>query len=162
MELELSNGADPSYVSSLPMKISFLLGEGMFSGALKKLGTHVLSPLKPSPKLHSHELWSVKNTALMAQQLMLGAVSLGLSTLPMEGFDERRIKSILSIPSSAYTIPLIISVGYSKNSHRIEIFQEERTTQQDIESYPKKPRFSLEKICFENVYGKNINFANES
>lgn len=160
MELELSNGADLSYVSSLPAKISFLLGDGLLSGALKKFGTHVLSPLKPSPKIHSIELWSVKNTALMAQQLMLGAVSLGLSTLPMEGFDERRIKSILSIPSS-YTIPLIISVGYSRNSNINQIFQEERTTLPDIQSFPKKPRFSLEKICFDNIYGKKFNFSND-
>lgn len=129
---------------------------------LKRFGTHILSPLKPSPKLYSHELWSVKNTALMAQQLMLGAVSLGLSTLPMEGFDERRIKSILSIPSDSYTIPLIISVGYSKNNTLNRLFQEEATKQQHheviIASYPHKPRFSLEKICFENIYGKKMKF----
>ena len=48
---------------------------------------------------------------LTAMTFMLAAEAAGLSTLPMEGFDERRVRNVLRIPSP-HIIPVIVAVGY--------------------------------------------------
>jgi nitroreductase len=52
-----------------------------------------------------------RQTIFAAQTFMLAAESAGLSTVPMEGFDEGRVKKLLKIPRSM-RVPLIIVVGY--------------------------------------------------
>jgi len=127
---------------------------------LKKLGTHLASPLSPAPKLHCNEYWAVKNTIFAAQQLMLAATSLGLSTLPMEGFDERRVHFQLSIPPSTYTIPLIISLGYSADSEEEERFHNSLDFEEaETNHFPQKARYPLDKICYEDSYGQKISFV---
>eukprot|EP00596_Hydrurales_sp_CCMP1899_P007545 CAMPEP_0119038114 /NCGR_PEP_ID=MMETSP1177-20130426/6826_1 /TAXON_ID=2985 /ORGANISM="Ochromonas sp, Strain CCMP1899" /LENGTH=184 /DNA_ID=CAMNT_0007000253 /DNA_START=41 /DNA_END=592 /DNA_ORIENTATION=+ len=50
MALESSQGADSAYVSSLPSKLSFLLGNGgWLSSKVKVMATHLSSPINPAP-----------------------------------------------------------------------------------------------------------------
>ena len=70
---------------------------------------------------------------------MLACTSVGLSTSPMEGFDERRICSALKIPTERYKVPLVISVGYAKVEPVVI-----RT----------KKRYSLDDICYEDQFGQ--------
>lgn len=148
MKLEQENGKSSSYVSSLPSKVSFLLGSGIISNKLKKLGTHLFSPLSPTPVINDdHISWSFKNTSFAAQQLMLACSAYDISSTPMEGFDERRVKAIFKIPHDKFSIPYIISIGYTKNSEDVSI--------PNIEcDYPPKVRYPLDEICFENIYGQ--------
>jgi len=139
MDLELANGTDAGYVSSLPSKISFLLGKGAVASTLKATITHLLSPIQASPNIkpsytNSAVGWSYKNTALAASTYMLAATAHGLTTAPMEGFDERRLCSALDIDQERYSIPLVISTGYAlqQGSHS--------------EEFPPKVRFPMEDI----------------
>jgi len=114
MKLETEHGADPAYVARLPATVSFLLGKGLLSKAFRAAATHLLSPLSPTPKIsHSLDGWACKNTALAAGTFMLAAQAHGLATAPMEGFDERRVGFLLRIPADRFSIPLVVTTGYS-------------------------------------------------
>lgn len=47
---------------------------------------------------------------------MLAAESAGLATVPMEGFDERRVRRILNI-SRSHIVALVVPVGYAADGH---------------------------------------------
>jgi nitroreductase len=51
-----------------------------------------------------------KSTALAAQNFMISMAAIGYDTCPMEGFDSKRVKNILNLPSDA-EITMIISCG---------------------------------------------------
>jgi nitroreductase len=53
---------------------------------------------------------------LSAMTFMLAAKAAGLSTVPMEGFDESRVKKVLGIPAH-HIVPVVIPVGYSDTAH---------------------------------------------
>jgi putative NAD(P)H nitroreductase len=63
-----------------------------------------------SPK---RKLFAVKNTSILAMNIMLAARGLGLETHPMDGFDEDCIKKEFKIPPDKI-IPMLITVGYLK------------------------------------------------
>ncbi len=68
-------------------------------------------PLMRSPNsLAQMDIWAVKSTALAAQNLMLAFQSHGYATCPMEGFDEVRLRKVLSIPRRAIPI-MLLAVG---------------------------------------------------
>lgn len=151
MNLELAHGADPGYVNSLPAKISLLLGGGLLSNTVRRLATHLLSPIVAAPSISSTEVWSVKNTALVAQQFMLAATAYGLATAPMEGFDERRLCYQLKIPTCDYCVPMVVCVGYSikEDSAQISKESENRCAMQKV-------RFPLEDVAYSNSFGKKL------
>lgn len=154
MKLESENGTDLTYISSLPSKIGFLFGGGWVSGKLRSFGTHLLSPLVPTPNIaSSSEMWSVKNTAFAAQQLMLAATSLGVCSAPMEGFDEARLCFEIGIPTQDFSIPLVISLGYP-------VVNESEASNPDV----KKPklRFKMEDVCFSEKYGQVFDLRTKS
>ena len=62
------------------------------------------------PAIHKR-FWLTKQVMLTAMQFMLAATAAGLATLPMEGFDEGRVRRVLGIPRSQI-VPVIIPVGY--------------------------------------------------
>jgi nitroreductase len=67
--------------------------------------------LMRTPNSHAQmRLWAVKSTALAAQNLMLAFQSHGYATCPMEGFDEVRLRKVLSIPRRAIPI-MLLAVG---------------------------------------------------
>ncbi len=159
MDLELKHGTDPGYVSSLPAKVSFLIGPGVVSSKIRRLASHLLSPLKPAPQIHSHqnEIWSIKNTALFAQQFILASTAYELETSPMEGYDELRLKFQLNIPSEEYSVPLVLSIGYTSQ----EAKDAAPTAPVNIpkDNLPVKKRFSLHEITFEDQYGQLPQFT---
>jgi len=59
----------------------------------------------------TRKIFTVKNTALFAMNLMIAAKGLGLETHPMDGFDEECIKREFTIPNDKI-IPMLIAIGY--------------------------------------------------
>ncbi|MDP2157289.1 MAG: nitroreductase family protein [Nitrospirota bacterium] len=57
------------------------------------------------------KMFAVKNTSLLAMNIMIAARGLGLETHPMDGFDEDCIKKEFNIPPDKI-IPMLITVGY--------------------------------------------------
>ncbi len=172
MELEKEYGAPASYISSLPAKISLLLGKGLISNRIRALGSHLMSPLKPAPVIRpTNETWGVKNASYVAMQLMLAATSLGLRTLPMEGFDERRLFAALKIPMEDYCVPVVICLGHSADPHDpliaiagnnnssapVEGSKKDMENNSSIKLQPKV-RFNMEEICFVDSFGSIARF----
>lgn len=100
------------YKKLVPMAYSL----GLFNiyGLLKKIGFSVIGLFRPVPRepVNKAELriWAVKSTALACENLMLAYRAYGYDTCPMEGYDSKRIKKILDLPSDA-TIVMAISAG---------------------------------------------------
>ena len=69
--------------------------------------------VKPLPSIPAVQkrYWVTKQVMLSAMVFMLAATSAGLATVPMEGFDEGRVKRILKIPRSCI-VPVVIPLGY--------------------------------------------------
>lgn len=57
--------------------------------------------------------FAAKNAGFLAMSLMYAAVSLGLDSHPMDGFDHEAVKKAFNIPDR-YWIPVLIAVGYKK------------------------------------------------
>jgi nitroreductase len=71
----------------------------------------LLRPIPDLPAVHRN-FWLAKQVMLCAMNFMLLAEAAGLSTLPMEGFDERRVRKVLGIPRW-HIVPVVIAVGYA-------------------------------------------------
>ncbi len=167
MDLEAQHGAHPAYVSSLPAKITLLLGGGGISKRIRSLGSHLLSPLSPTPVIHtSNETWAAKNASFAAQQFMLAATACGLRTLPMEGFDERRLSAILDVSMDDYTIPVVICMGHSASEsdvlHQLVADSAEKSYNNASTKHPQKVRFPIEDICYSEKFGQSPDFIKEN
>ena len=57
------------------------------------------------------QAFAAKNAGFFAMSLMYSAVSLGLHSHPMDGFDHDAVKKEFNIPKH-YWIPLLLAVGY--------------------------------------------------
>lgn len=68
-------------------------------------------PVPSIPAVHK-EYWLTKQVMLTAMQFMLAAEAAGLATVPMEGFDESRVKRVTGIPPHLIA-PLVLPVGYA-------------------------------------------------
>jgi len=70
--------------------------------------------VRPIPRIPATDMdyWLAKQVALSAMVFMLAAQSAGLSTVPMEGFDELRIRTLLKLPPSIH-VAIVIPIGYS-------------------------------------------------
>ena len=68
-------------------------------------------PVPSMPAVY-RQYWVTKQLMLCAMNFMLAATAAGLATLPMEGFDEGRVRRVLGIPRSQ-VVPVIIPVGYA-------------------------------------------------
>jgi len=155
VELERQHGKTLDSMEAFVSSVKLLYDNSIVTRKVKALATHLLSPLRPTPVVPSNNhTWAIKNCMLMAQQLMLVATAHGLSTGPMEGFDERRVSYVLGIPLQRYAIPLIINVGYSINSAEGESNDELSSEYYfKAEIVPKKLRFPVVDICYLNKYG---------
>ena len=80
-------------------------------GWCKRVAISVLGWFKPTPRepvsQHHMAVWSVKSTALAAQNLMLAFRASGFDSCPLEGFDSRRIKKLLGLPRRAIVVMAI-------------------------------------------------------
>ena len=99
------------------------------------------------PTIDSVEAWIYKNTVIMAQTLVLAAVSHGLETCMMEGYDVRRTKNILRIPDR-YGVPLMVVMGYEYES--------------ELEQVKETPRLKEEEVVFGEEFGKRLDLWNDN
>lgn len=145
--LELEQGQrHPGYRAILPLASSFLMGEGRASTLLKQISTTVLSStVRQMPGIEPVQAWSYKNAALSVQSYVLSATANDLATAIMEGYDPRRCKEILRIPDR-YDIPMMVATGY-------EYFEE-------VE--PPTPRFSIEEVVFQNIFGTPVTLSDKT
>ena len=95
-------------------KFAYRQGFLNFYGFLKKLyvsfvGIYKVIPREPT-SFNDMKVWSQKTTALACQNFMLSMRAYGFDTCPMEGFDSKRLKKILKIPSKAQ-ICMVIGAG---------------------------------------------------
>lgn len=96
--------------------VPVMYSQGFFgvSGFIKRIIAFFIGLQKPisrEPSSHADmKVWAVKSTALACENFMLAITAHGYDTCPMEGFDSRRVRKLLSLPSDA-TVPMIIAVG---------------------------------------------------
>jgi nitroreductase len=95
----------PLFLSNAPFGIGWLW-KALFMPFLR-----LVRPVPRMPVIFKRE-WLTKQVMLVAMNFMLAAASAGLATVPMEGFDEGRIRRLLKIPRS-YVIPVVIPLGYA-------------------------------------------------
>lgn len=86
---------------------------GLF-GLLKKIGFFITGLARPIVREPTNQadmrVWAHKSTALACENLMLAFSAYGYDTCPMEGYDSKRVKSILGLPKKA-EICMIVSAG---------------------------------------------------
>lgn len=83
-------------------------------GLLKKVlfffrGLVQVTPREPTTAA-GMKLWAAKSSALACQNFMMGITAQGFDTCPMEGFDSKRVKSLLDLSCSDEVV-MVISVG---------------------------------------------------
>ena len=82
-------------------------------GLIKFVIFHIIGFFRPiyrQSRLSDMRIVAHKSTALAAQNFMISMAAIGYDTCPMEGFDSRRVKQILNLPSRA-EITMIVSCG---------------------------------------------------
>jgi nitroreductase len=112
---KLAGCIDEKYEQVLRKFVPLAFGQGPAGlGWLAKTAAPVLGVFAPMPSLPAvfQRYWLTKQTMLSAMMLMLAASAAGLATLPMEGFDERRVRRVLGIPRSQI-VPVVIVIGYA-------------------------------------------------
>lgn len=74
----------------------------------------VVRLFRPVPRMPAvyREHWATKQVMLSAMTFMLAAEAAGLATVPMEGFDEQRVRRVAGIPRS-FAVPVVVAVGYA-------------------------------------------------
>ncbi|MEW6234406.1 MAG: nitroreductase family protein [Candidatus Omnitrophota bacterium] len=87
------------------------MGLGWFWKAALAPLLRLATPVPDFPAAHKR-FWLAKQVLLNAMIFMLAATAEGLATVPMEGFDESRVKRALGIPRS-HIVPVLIPVGYA-------------------------------------------------
>jgi nitroreductase len=77
--------------------------------------------VRPIPQIPAADMdyWLAKQVALSAMVFMLAAHAAGLATVPMEGFDEKRVKKALAIPAR-YHVALVVPIGYGDGAKRVK------------------------------------------
>lgn len=94
---------------------SFSLGPFGILGFIKRISLPLKRTKKPTAHLFTSktelDYYARSQTMLAASTFMIAASSVGLATAPLEGFDEDRLKRLLSIPTRL-SVPLIVPIGY--------------------------------------------------
>ncbi|MGI9526372.1 MAG: nitroreductase family protein [Weeksellaceae bacterium] len=91
------------------------------AGIVRKVLVHIVGLFRPTMYQVSEADMRVvvhKSCALAAQTFMIAMANEGLDTCPMEGYDSRRVKNILSLPRDA-EINMIVSCGKRKGNEGI-------------------------------------------
>lgn len=93
-----------------------LYSQGFLSifGYLKKVIGFLIGLKRPVPRWPSSKAdmitWAVKTCALAAENLMLAFRAYGYDTCPLEGFDGRRLRKLLNLPSDSVPV-MIVAAG---------------------------------------------------
>lgn len=80
-------------------------------------------------------LWTTRSTMLAAGTLMIAAESLGLATIPIEGFEPEKVKAAFGIPDD-HTVCCLIALGFAAGEK------------------PFPGRFGLDEVCYEEHFGQ--------
>jgi nitroreductase len=121
LQMELAAGSmDSSYEQILRKYVTLgfshePLGLGWLWKSILIPILRFFTPIPTLPAVYKTR-WLTKQVALNAMVFMLAAHSAGLATVPMEGFDESRVKKLLNIPST-HIAPLLIPVGYPADNN---------------------------------------------
>jgi nitroreductase len=75
----------------------------------------LFKPMYRQTRLSDMRIVAHKSTALAAQNFMISMAAVGYDTCPMEGFDSKKVKRILGLPSSA-EITMVVSCGLREES----------------------------------------------
>lgn len=81
--------------------------------AVRSFSQHELPDDSPHPLDAPTVAWAFKQTALAAATLLYAAAEHGVSTGPMEGFNEAAVREALEIPDR-YKVAVVVSLGYPK------------------------------------------------
>ncbi len=87
------------------------------------------------------------DTGMATAQLILRATELGLVAHPIAGYDEQKVKELLSIPGNM-TVITLVNVG--RHSDNVSPVLSEKQAEQEKK---RPPRYPLEKIVFRNKFG---------
>ncbi len=142
--------------SAANVRSQFRTGPFGLSGFAKR----VMHPLRrltrplPDPLYTADEVkqYARAQTMIAASTFMIAASGAGLATSPIEGFDERRLKKLLAIPSH-YSVPVIVSLGYpletesQSDSYRVPLLEK-----LSVDIFPNK----LSRIKAEKAQAKQI------
>lgn len=92
--------------------LAFGRGPAGLGGLAKGAYVRAARPFKPVPDVPAAAMrfWLTKQVMLSAMNFMLAATAAGLGTVPMEGFDESRVKRVCGIPAR-HVVPVVIPVG---------------------------------------------------
>jgi len=96
--------------------VPLMYSQGIFGikGYAKKVYSFFKGLKSPTPRgpstLHEMQVWAIKSTALACENFMLSIRAHGFDTCPMEGFDEKRVHSLLKLPRDS-VIAMVIGVG---------------------------------------------------
>jgi len=117
--LDIDAGAtSEEYRAKLKQFVSLAFEQG--PAGLGWLAKSVFKPLRhwftPTPDIPAVQkrYWLTKQVILSAMNFILAARAAGLDTVPMEGFDEARVRRALKIPCS-HIVPLVVPVGYASD-----------------------------------------------
>ena len=96
------------------------------------------------------KLYSIQNTSLAAQNIMLTAHSLNLGTCFISAFNEEAVKRILKIPEEI-KIHIVITIGYSDEKPKVKketieslvFFEEWNKKRKSVEFWPLKKHKKL-------------------
>lgn len=134
------SGESTAAVQNLPHHLRLFSGEGHLAGGIRSLIATAVSPLMAVPANVPTIAWSYKQTAFAAATFVYAAQASGLSTCPMEGFDEARLKVALDIPDR-YSIPVVVCCGYPQPEKQ----RTDTTT----------PRLAPTEIFFDGKFGRS-------
>jgi nitroreductase len=94
----------------------FYYGQGPLGswGRVKQGIALVTGLFKPVPRgpytATDMKIWAAKSVALASENLMLALRAHGFDSCPMEGFDEVRVKRLLSLPKDAFVV-MVLGAG---------------------------------------------------
>ncbi|PTX92226.1 hypothetical protein DB346_25140 [Verrucomicrobia bacterium LW23] len=117
LQADLDAGAiTPAYARQIRRFIQLALDPGlggtgwMWKAFLAPVGK-IMMPVPSIPAVQK-TYWLGKQAALCAMNFMLAAHAAGLATVPMEGFDESRVRAVCELPAHLHVV-LVVPVGYA-------------------------------------------------
>lgn len=116
---------DAKTADKLQTRIKYM--SGAMGGTALRAGAKIASLLAPTPSPHTPELWATKSTMLVVSYWLLTSAALDLSTSPMEGFDEARIRSAVGAQGDRYYCPIVVPTGYEMTGQQEPTLSERRT-----------------------------------
>jgi len=114
---DLEAGAiTPEYADQLRayVRLAFATGPLGLGWLWKACLVPVYRLFRPAPEIPAvhRRAWVVKQVMLAAMNFMLAAQAASLATVPMEGFDGRRVRRALGLPRR-YVVAVVVPVGYA-------------------------------------------------